>query len=88
MIEHHGPGTQQGNRIRQAFARDVRRAAMDRFEQGVALTDVRSRHDAQAANQKLEGELRTLAVRQDARLRSEQRKTWRRLERSRRRESY
>ena len=40
------------------------------------------------SHQKLEGELRTLAVRQDARLRSEQRKTWRRLERSRRRESY
>jgi ribosome biogenesis GTPase len=40
------------------------------------------------SHRKLQRELRALAIRQDARLRSEERKKWRRLERNRRRTSY
>jgi ribosome biogenesis GTPase / thiamine phosphate phosphatase len=53
-----------------------------------ALADGRLAPERLESHRKLERELRSLAIRQDARLRSEARKRLRRFERSRRREQY
>jgi ribosome biogenesis GTPase / thiamine phosphate phosphatase len=53
-----------------------------------ALADGTLSEERFESHGKLERELRALAIRQDARLRAEERKKWRRTERSRRRASY
>jgi ribosome biogenesis GTPase len=53
-----------------------------------ALADGTLSAERFASHRKLQRELRALAVRQDARLRSESRKKWRRFERSRRKDAY
>src|ERR1019366_1492208 len=50
VFEHHRRGTQQGDRVGHPLAGDIRGTAVNRFEDGVALADVRAGHDTQAAD--------------------------------------
>ena len=51
MIEHHRGSKEQGDRIGNAFACDVRRRTMDGFKNGGVLADIGSWRHAEAANQ-------------------------------------
>jgi len=51
IIQHHAGGEQQGGRIGNAFAGNVRSGTVNGFKYSILAADLRTRHDAEAADQ-------------------------------------